>query len=1228
MYRWLRRLLASRPSPSPDPLDQRSEPIGPVDFDEAFYVARYPDLKKLGGRNELIAHYQRHGRQEGRFTSLAHARKHFEQLGNTLPTDFNPRLYRQLNPDLQRLYREDWEYELHFLGHGRGEGRPYGAEDTRARRAWTSIFNLHDFLLFSTPWCPPTQLNLKEALALFEAKGIERIVPIARDWFFEPSFYKAHYGIDSETPVQLYRHWLDYGFAAGLAPNERRAIHSLLGGQDYPACFDWMRYRATSPETPNYPTKIEALRDLFEEFDTEADCCISGVGSADLYLAIGDFHLIRAAFEKASEAYSRALELGDGGARLHQSQGDALRGLGRNGAALGHYQQSMTFPSYSVWAVVNVATMSLDSGDHQAAFALLKAELKVWAASPAFRRAIDGCVEKRFVQIAEALRKMIEIGDVDGAGAYADTNLGHLTDTIRTLKVPDNVSITGDRDRVVMLACLDLPQCTHYRVKQKAEQLAARGIELDVFDFNDPAAFMQALPGASAAIFYRVPSYPKVVESILYARSLGIATFYDIDDLIFTADFPDTFRSYEDQISMEAYVGLRHGVPLYKHAISLCDVGLASTLPLAGKLQELVRERKAYVVANGLDSSHAVALQMGALPKVPGKTITLFYGSGTKAHNRDFNAVVGPALLELMAKHPDLRLVIAGYLDLDRKFERFKDRVERFCFIEELTQYWSLLASCDINISVLAPGVMADCKSEIKWLEAAILQIPSVVSRTATFEGVIDAPHDGLLASNTREWIEHLSSLVDSPGVRRSIGAAARAKALRLYALEKVGEDLVDALVAHVEPRQSRSGTVAHLPVAAKTRILVCNVFFAPQTHGGATRVVEANVDYFLEHFASTFELFILATDDGMPPGRLKIDSYKGCQVFRIATPVEKNMDWRPFNEDNGLLFKRVLDIVHPHLVHFHCVQRLTATIVEETLKRGIPYVVTVHDGWWISDYQFLVDQNDSLISLVDDGPPEMLPDGVTRLQSVERRQRLKALLSAARYTLPVSRSFADLYRGAGIANVRAIPNGLTKLPPRLETGERTGKLVLGHIGARSAHKGAALIEIAFRTSRFANLELVIIDGLLEFGVERRMVWGETDVCIRGQYPQTRVNELFASFDVLLAPSTWPESFGLVTREAAFYGKWIVASDRGAIAEDIDEGRDGFKIDVSDTRDLVRVLGLMNGEPDAYRHVASRTRCPRSADEQAIELARVYHSILEEASSAELGGLHPAKAAG
>ena len=394
---------------------------------------------------------------------------------------------------------------------------------------------------------------------------------------------------------------------------------------------------------------------------------------------------------------------------------------------------------------------------------------------------------------------------------------------------------------------------------------------------------------------------------------------------------------------------------------------------------------------------------------------------------------------------------------------------------------------------------------------------------------------------------------------------------------------------------------------------MICNVFFAPQTYGGATRVVVDNVGMLLDHYDTELEISVLTTDAEATAGTFRVDDYRGCRIFRVGTACSPYQDWRPFDAAIVHPFERVLDMVKPDLVHFHCIQRLTASVVECTMRRDIPYVVTLHDGWWLSDYQFLLDHRDMPVDLQERDLTSVLPEGVTRLQSIERQQRLRGLLQQARYALPVSQTFAHTYSAAGLSNIRVIANGVSRLPPAVASTARPDKLVLGHIGTRSTHKGASLIDVALKQGRFRNLALIMIDNQMEYGVDSLTRWGTTQVVMRGIYPATQIERLYASFDVLLAPSIWPESFGLVTREASYYGKWIVASDRGAISEDITDGVDGFKIDVSGTEGLIAVLTKIDQDWERYKRpppVAARRL--RGSEEQAHELAALYAELKTE----------------
>jgi hypothetical protein len=294
------------------------------------------------------------------------------------------------------------------------------------------------------------------------------------------------------------------------------------------------------------------------------------------------------------------------------------------------------------------------------------------AGDPLFRTAVRQAVEAAFDAESETIRPLYAAGareQADAAMVAAAEQAVALWRTLDPIGAP--VSPTAD-GRVVVFANTDLRQCTHYRVEQKLRLLELTGRPYEVFSSKDFDAFMGALAGASAVIFYRLAATPANLRAIDYARALGIPTWYEIDDLIFESSYPDPYETYGGSISRETYAGLLAGVPLFRLAMSRCDYGLASTTALASHMAPLVRTGEVFVLPNGLDDRN---LDLAARPptRVRGDDdLVLFYGSGTKAHNSDFLELAGPALAEIMAARPDVRLMIVGYLTLDARLEAFE----------------------------------------------------------------------------------------------------------------------------------------------------------------------------------------------------------------------------------------------------------------------------------------------------------------------------------------------------------------------------------------------------------------------------------------------------------------------------------------------------------------------------------------------------------------------------
>jgi glycosyltransferase involved in cell wall biosynthesis len=154
--------------------------------------------------------------------------------------------------------------------------------------------------------------------------------------------------------------------------------------------------------------------------------------------------------------------------------------------------------------------------------------------------------------------------------------------------------------------------------------------------------------------------------------------------------------------------------------------------------------------------------------------------------------------------------------------------------------------------------------------------------------------------------------------------------------------------------------------------------------------------------------------------------------------------------------------------------------------------------------------------------------------------------------------------------------------------------------------KGIHLVRQALLRGGFENLEFVYVDHSLPFGTEQTTSYGTTPVRVLGKFPASRVADLYAQFDVLVAPSIWPESFGLVTREALSLGLWVIASNLGAMGEDVVEGENGFVIPVDTPDGLIDAFSKVDADPGRYKQPPEIRPKIRTAKDQARDMAAIY----------------------
>ncbi|MCQ8241717.1 glycosyltransferase [Rhizosaccharibacter radicis] len=767
------------------------------------------------------------------------------------------------------------------------------------------------------------------------------------------------------------------------------------------------------------------------------------------------------------------------------------------------------------------------------------------------------------------------------------------------------------RRSVLIVAELSIPQCSKYRVWQKQEHFRRLGVPCRVLSWHEFGDVISALQLCTEIIFYRVPGVTSVLTMIAECRRLGLSPWWEVDDLIF--DEPlyrqnSNLKTLAPALREEVLKGVR----LYRAAMLACGRGIASTTQLAQQMRDAGLD-EVRVVENALDEETIDAsarLRDARRPGEGGGTteadpVTIVYGSGTKTHDADF-AVAAAGIAAVMRDFPGVRLRIVGELGLPDTFaEEFEDRIEILPGTG-YRAYLGLLAAGDIAIAPLEDTVFNDCKSNIKFQEAAMLGMPSVCSPSRAFREAIRPGETAFLAADAAGWQDALEQLVRDAGLRRRMGAAACADVLEAYAPDRIARTQAASLVPVADSAPAGSRPM---------RVLSANIFFWPRSFGGATIVAEEMARRL--HAMDGVELCVFTSRAEVPdyPHSLMRYDWNGIPMFGTSIPDSGDQVLHLDNPAMMALFGHLLDAVRPDVVHAHSIQGFGAGILRACSERGIPYVVTLHDAWWLCDRQFMVTGGNRYCfqTHIDLRTCQNCLPHARHL--AERMGIMKTVLNGAAMLLSPSASHRSLYLANDMDPARlAVNRNGVRAPSRpRRTRPPGGRIRFGYVGGNEGIKGIHLIRRAFEKLPEAlgkRWELVMVDNTLNLGFRSIYVgnWKvEGLISVIPAYTQDSIDSFFDGIDVLLFPSQWKESYGLTVREALLRDVWVIATEGGGQAEDVEDGVNGRLVPLDGTelgllaaiRELLDDPGRLDGFSNPFK---SRIA---TFDGQAAELRTV-----------------------
>lgn len=329
-----------------------------------------------------------------------------------------------------------------------------------------------------------------------------------------------------------------------------------------------------------------------------------------------------------------------------------------------------------------------------------------------------------------------------------------------------------------------------YRQLHLWQQLRQLGYEANIAHIIDPGTITK-VSQASLVIFHRTPLDRTVEEILHFAQQNSIPVLSDYDDYLFDPaainyiDSPD----FADPDRRALYL---EDIQRHRQTITSTNGVLASTSFLAEEISKLGSQ--CYIHRN------AASIELMALSdeayysrRQDKREITIGYASGTPTHNRDF-ALIAPALAEILGRYPKVRLCIIGPVMVPMELQPFSNRI----IIQGLVpwrQLPSILAGWDINLCPLVlNNPFGKSKSEIKYLEAALVGTVSIASPAPAYRETISHGETGFLADNQEDWLIALRDLIENPSLRRSIAEKAHEDVIRRYSPQARASELAITL--------------------------------------------------------------------------------------------------------------------------------------------------------------------------------------------------------------------------------------------------------------------------------------------------------------------------------------------------------------------------------------------------------------------------------------------------
>ncbi len=366
----------------------------------------------------------------------------------------------------------------------------------------------------------------------------------------------------------------------------------------------------------------------------------------------------------------------------------------------------------------------------------------------------------------------------------------------------------------------------------------------------------------------------------------------------------------------------------------------------------------------------------------------------------------------------------------------------------------------------------------------------------------------------------------------------------------------------------------------------------------------------------------------------------------RIISP-NSVIEYRPFIRERGVLqvfaatfgsrsllrsFEQAISDFEPDLVHIEHLMGLPAKLIDQLVAADIPFIVTLHDYWFICANAQLLTNFDQTICLGPDryincarcafvraGLPslQLLSPSIAPVMAWRNKIVEKAMIYSRRIIAPshfVKTKYLEFFNLADKVDV--IPHGIETPERELKKHKYVAnQLNIAYIGGLSWQKGVHVLIEAVNKMPESDVWLGIYGNTSAFPqyvADLKNLTRHPGIKIAGSINRQELWSKLTRSDVVVVPTLWYEGSPLIVQEAFAAKVPIVASRIGALIERVSDEQDGLLVEPGDVKALHRTLMQLYEQPGLRFKLQSGIQPVQSIENHAIAIENLYRTVLHK----------------